>query len=231
MDGGPNESAVRERAASYFDDVSPCHDFQHVRRVVATAKQLADATERGEHGAARGVDRDVLVAAGWLHDVGRAKESRGEIECHAEWGASEARDVLRDLARESDDTAVTIDDASLDAVAHCVHAHRFSNDVEPQTLEAQLLADADNLDATGAVGIARVFAYAGEHDNTLYDPGLPPSEDDTPAGETSFNHFHKKILHLEDRIYTDAGRALAADRQAYVEKFLDRFEREARGEH
>jgi len=219
MRGGPNESAVRERAASYFEGVSPCHDFQHVRRVVATAKRLADATEAGEHGPPRDVNRDVLVAAGWLHDVGRGREDRGEIEDHAAWGASEARDVLRDLGVD--------DDAFLDAVAGCVRAHRFSNDVAPETLEAELLSDADNLDATGAVGIARVFAYAGEHDDTLYDPDRPPSEDESAAGETSFNHFHKKILELEDRMYTDAGRALAADRHAFVEEYLERFEREA----
>jgi uncharacterized protein len=224
-----DESAIRERAASYFDGLSPCHDFQHVRRVVATAKRLADETERGVHGPARDVDRDVLVAAAWLHDVGRAKESRGEIDCHAEWGASEARDVLRDLG-DGDDGAVGVDDAFLDAVAHCVRAHRFSNDVAPESLEAQLLSDADNLDATGAVGVARAFAYAGEYETTLHDPDLPPSEDGSAAGETAFNHFHKKILHLEDRMYTDAGGALARDRHAYVEDFLDRFEREADGD-
>jgi uncharacterized protein len=219
MDGGLDASAVRERAASYFDDLSPCHDFEHVRRVVATAERLADATETGEHGPARDVNRDVLVAAGWLHDVGRGREDRGEIDDHATWGASEARTVLRDLGVD--------DPAFLDAVSHCIRAHRFSNDVAPETPEAELLCDADNLDATGAVGIARVFAYAGEHGRTLYDPDLPPADDDTAAGETSFNHFHKKILHLEDRMYTDAGRALAADRHAYVEEFLERFEQEA----
>jgi len=139
-----DETAVRDRARSYFDGVSPCHDFQHVRRVVATAKRLADAVEAGEHGPARDVDRDVLVAAGWLHDVGRGREDRGEIDDHATWGAREARDVLRDLGVD--------DDAVLDAVDHCIRAHRFSNDVAPETLEAELLSDADNLDATGAVG-------------------------------------------------------------------------------
>jgi uncharacterized protein len=217
-----NEVGVRDRARSYFGDVSPCHDFQHVRRVVATAKRLAETTEARNRDGGVTVDSDVLVAAAWLHDVGRAREDRGEIDDHAEWGASESRTVLRDLGED--------DSAFLDAVAHCVRTHRFSTDVEPETLEAQLLSDADNLDATGAVGIARVFAYAGEHDNVLYDPDLPPGADDTPAGETSFNHFHAKILTLEDRMYTDAGRALASDRQAFVEDYLERFEREAHGD-
>ena len=111
-----------------------------------------------------------------------------------------------------------------------IRADVLHDDGRTSLIEAELLSDADNLDATGAVGIARVFAYAGEHDDTLYDPDRPPSEDESVAGETSFNHFHKKILELEDRMYTDAGRALAADRHAFVEAYLDRFEREAHGE-
>lgn len=227
-----DESALRERARSYFDGVSPCHDFQHVRRVVATAKRLADETAASEQDPASDVDPstdvdgDVLVAAAWLHDVGRGKETRGEIDDHAEWGASEAKRIL---AERHDETSEWPRDRR-EHVAQCVRAHRYSNDVEPASLEAELLADADNLDATGAVGIARVFAYAGEHERTLYDPDRPPHEDETPAGETSFNHFHKKILTLADRMYTAAGRELAADRQAYVEDYLDRFEREATGQ-
>jgi len=216
-----NEAAIRDRARSYFDGVSPGHDFQHVERVVSTAKRLADEFDAGD-ATDRDVDREVLVAAAWLHDVGRAKETRGEIDDHAEWGASEARSVLDDLELGSSEQR--------EHVAQCVRAHRFSNDVEPETLEAELLSDADNLDATGAVGIARVFAYAGEHGRTLYDPERPPETDESASGETSFNHFHKKILHLEERMYTDAGRRVAADRQAYVETFLDRFEREAHGD-
>ncbi|MFD1646527.1 HD domain-containing protein [Haloarchaeobius litoreus] len=206
--------ALRERAETYFGGLAPTHDWHHVERVVENAEALVDRTDHA-------VDEDVLLAAAWLHDIGRKREADGEIDDHAAWGAGEARRIL---------DAQGVDTATVDAVAHCVRAHRFSNDVEPESREAELLSDADNLDAIGAVGLARTFAYAGEHGRTLHDPDLPPVADDSPAGETSFNHVHKKLLRIEDRMYTDAGRELAADRHAFLETFVEQFEREVAGE-
>ena len=222
---------VRERARSYFGGVSPnaerrgskdersesfgvspAHDWQHVRRVARLAETLADEYD---------VNEQVLFAAVWLHDIGRAKEDRGEIDDHAGWGASEAAEVLSDLGADPD---------IVGAVQHCIRAHRYSNDVEPETREAEVLSDADNLDALGAVGIARCFSYGGERGHRLHDPDLPPEADDTAAGATQFNHFHKKILRLPDRMYTEAGRDLAEERKAFVVEFLDRFEREVVGD-
>ncbi|WP_132058964.1 HD domain-containing protein [Halorussus amylolyticus] len=205
--------AVRRRAREYFDSESPAHDWHHVERVGELAETLAEAYE---------VDEDVLFAAVWLHDIGRAREDRGEIEDHAEWGASEAGDILADGLGARAET--------VRAVQHCIRAHRYSNDVEPESREAELLSDADNLDALGAVGIARCFAYGGELGQVLYDSDLSLEDDDTAAGATQFNHFHKKILSLPDRMYTEAGRELAAERREFVVEFLDRFEREVAGE-
>ncbi|WP_440988235.1 HD domain-containing protein [Haloarchaeobius baliensis] len=206
--------ALRERAETYFGGLAPTHDWHHVERVVENAETLAARTDHA-------VDDDTLLAAAWLHDIGRKREADGEIADHAEWGAAEARRILA----EQDTPTHTVD-----AVAHCIRAHRFSNDVEPESHEAKLLSDADNLDAIGAVGLARTFAYAGEHGRTLHDPDLPPEADDSPAGETSFNHIHKKLLRIQDRMYTDAGRAMAADRHGFLETFVDRFEHEVAGE-
>ncbi|WP_135823449.1 HD domain-containing protein [Halorussus ruber] len=203
---------VRERARTYFEGVSPAHDWHHVRRVARLAETLAAEYD---------VDERVLFAGVWLHDIGRAREDRGEIEDHAEWGAVEAGEILRDLDADSDTVA---------AVQHCIRAHRYSNDVEPESREAELLCDADNLDALGAVGVARCFCYGGELGSPMHDPDLPPEEDDSTAGRTQFNHLHKKLLALPDRMYTDAGREIAAERGDYVAAFAERFEREARGE-
>jgi uncharacterized protein len=204
--------AVRSRAKTYFEDVAPTHDWHHVRRVATLAETLA---------AEDNADETVLFVAVWLHDIGRGREDRGEIDDHAKWGAREAKRILADFdpARET-----------VEAVQHCVRAHRFSNDVEPETLEAKLLSDADNLDALGAVGIARNFCYSGEHGKPLHDPDRPIETDDTAAGSTAVNHFHKKILRIPKRMHTDAGRKLADERPAFVEQFVDRFERKATGE-
>jgi uncharacterized protein len=206
--------AVRERARSYFGDLSPAHDWQHVRRVVRLAKRLADETDAA-------VDREALVAAAWLHDVGRQREDEGEIDDHAEWGTREARRILDGLGA---------DDATADAVAHCIRVHRFSNDLEPESVEAELLCDADNLDALGAVGVARACCYGSELGTPMHDPDLPPEADESAAGRTQFNHLHKKLLSLHERMYTDAGRSLAAEREAFVRTFADRFEAEVRAD-
>jgi uncharacterized protein len=203
---------LRETARSYFDDAtSPAHDWHHVQRVETLAERLAvDASE---------VDERSLRAAVLLHDIGRPREDRGEIDDHAAWGAAQAREILPDHGFET-----------VDNVCHAISAHRYSTSPEPNTIEAKLLSDADNLDALGAVGVARCLTYGGELGQPIHDPALPLTEDDTPSGATQYNHFHKKILDLPERMYTDVGREIAADRRKYVESFLDRFEREVAGE-
>ncbi|WP_267641486.1 HD domain-containing protein [Haloarchaeobius amylolyticus] len=209
-----DQTALRDRARTYFGGLSPTHDWHHVQRVVANAERLAEDAEQP-------VDEDVLLAAAWLHDIGRKREAQGDIDCHAEWGAAEARDILAEFE---------VPEATRDAVAHCIRAHRFSNDVEPASLEARLLSDADNLDAIGAVGLARTFAHTGELAQPIHDPDLSPEQDDSAAGQTALNHVHKKLLELESRMYTDAGKTAAADRHDFLETFVDRFEAEVAGE-
>ncbi|WP_435551180.1 HD domain-containing protein [Natrinema sp. CGMCC1.2065] len=206
--------AVRDRARTYFDDASPAHDWHHVQRVERLAETLCE-----RHSDA--VDDRVVRLAVYCHDVGRAKEDRGEIDDHAQWGAREAEGILRECGAGA---------ATIERVQHCIRAHRYSNDLEPATLEAKLVADADNLDALGAVGIARVFAYGGEIGDPIHDPAQPIAEDDTDAGATQYNHFHKKILDLPERMYTDVGRDLAAKRVAFVREYLERFDSEVVGE-
>lgn len=210
--GGFDE--VRETARSYFpDEPSPAHDWHHVQRVESLAERLLESYP--------GADDVTVRLAVLLHDVGRAREARGDIDDHATWGAREAESILADHGTFQDRT---------EAVCHAIRVHRYSNDLEPETLEAEILCDADNLDALGAVGVARCFSFGGELGTPIHDPDLPPSEDDTAAGATNYNHFHRKILDLPERMYTDVGAEIAADRAAYVRQFLERFDREIAGE-
>jgi uncharacterized protein len=205
---------VRDRARPYFEDAPPAHDWHHVQRVRTLAETLVDRHPEP-------VDERIVQLAVTLHDVGREREDRGEIDDHATWGAREAGEILADVGA-SDETS--------DAVRHCIRAHRYSNDVEPETLEAEIVSDADNLDALGAVGVARVFSYGGELGQPIHDPAVPVAKDETTAGKSQYNHVHKKILDLPERMYTDAGRALAADRTAFVREYLERFDAEAAGD-
>jgi uncharacterized protein len=103
------------------------------------------------------------------------------------------------------------------------------------TVEGELVQDADRLDAIGAVGVARAFAYGGHKGRPLHDPAVPPVRHDSfeayksNAGPT-INHFYEKLLHLHERLNTPAARRAAVPRQAFLKQFLEQFLREWSGE-
>lgn len=202
---------IREESKSFFGDVNPAHDWKHVRRVENLAETLAEKED---------ADEKVVKASVLLHDIGRKKEDEGEIDNHAEWGAEKAEEILEGLGYEKD---------FIEEVKHCVRSHRYSKDPEPESLEAKVLSDADNLDALGATGIARTFTYGGEHGRVIADPELPADEDPESSGSNSFNHLQKKILNLKSRMYTDSGLEVAEERHKYVEAFVERFKDEMDG--
>ncbi|WP_339105189.1 HD domain-containing protein [Haloterrigena salinisoli] len=207
--------AVRTRARSYFEGAPPAHDWHHVQRVETLAETLLDRYPTDE------IDGQVVTLAVYLHDIGREKEASGEIDDHATWGAEEAGRILEDGGA---------DPATIDAVAHCVRAHRYSNEIEPETLEAEIVSDADDLDALGAVGIARTFAHGGALGEPIHDPAIPVADDETTAGATQYNHLSKKLLKLPERMYTDVGRELATDRAEFVRDYVAQFDAELTGE-
>lgn len=203
---------IRETARSHFNDITPAHDWKHVQRVYKLGEKLAKEED---------ADIETVRLAILLHDIGRAREDHGEIEDHAEWGAEKSREILESHGYE---------ESLIEDVVRCIRAHRYSTSPEPETLEAKIVSDADNLDALGASGIARTFTYAGEHGNLIADPDLPVDEDDSEEGSTAYNHLQKKILGLKERIYTDSGMKIARDRHEFVEEYVERLSREMKGE-
>ncbi|SIS15299.1 HD domain-containing protein [Natronorubrum thiooxidans] len=208
--------AVRTRARPYFEDAPPAHDWHHVRRVETLAETLLE-----RHSQSESIDGRVVRLAVVLHDIGREREDRGEIDDHAIWGSQEAGRILESVGADTE---------TIEQVKHCIRSHRYSNATEPETLEAKLVSDADNLDALGAVGIARVFAHGGALGTPLYDPEVPVADDDTAAGQTQYNHLYTKILELPDQMYTDVGRERADTRCRFVREYLEQFEGELTGE-
>ena len=124
-------------------------------------------------------------------------------------------------------------------MAHAIEAHRFRAGPAPRTLEAQAVFDADKLDITGAIGVARAFAYAGEHGNVLWNT---PWRDITTAdgaavsqpkalgaAYTPSHEFVYKLDRISERLYTATARAIAAEREAFLRMFFDRLDEEAVG--
>ena len=202
-------------ARSLYENGGGGHDFDHVLRVTALAERIA---------AAEGADGAVVRTAALLHDVG---ESEGREDHHLR-GAMKARALL---AEEPE--------AFVEAVAHAIEAHRFRAAPAPVTLEAQCLSDADKLDAIGAIGVARAYAYAGAHDTALWK--LPwqaiatgqgdavRSPDDLGGDYTPVHEFVYKLDRLPDRLYTATARVIAAERQRFMRTFFDRLDEEAMG--
>jgi uncharacterized protein len=123
----------------------------------------------------------------------------------------------------------------VEAVAHAIAAHRFRTDPEPTTLEAQVLFDADKLDAIGAVGVARAFAYGGARGQRLWAPiesvelDRWESEGDDLAAHTPIHEFVVKLSCIRDRLFTSTARAIAADRHYTMVAFFERLSEEVQG--
>ena len=179
------------------------HDREHVYRVLYNALEIA----REE-----AVDYDILITACLLHDIGRIDQIQNPSLCHAAVGSEKAYNFLIGLG---------MDDAFAGAVRHCIATHRFRKNLPPQTLEAKILFDADKLDVTGAIGIARTLMYRGTLTEPLYRhlPDGTISDGSEDIGHSFFREYKFKLEKLYDRFYTEKGAQLAAHRRKAAEDF------------
>jgi uncharacterized protein len=208
-----------EFARTLYDDSDPVHDFDHVLRVMALARRI---------GQAEGADMLIVETAVLLHDIQRAHEDQqahvqnAETADHALVAAEQARHILSQMEPPPAPEFV-------EAVCHAIAAHRFRNEVHPQTLEAKVVFDADKLDAIGAIGVARAYAYGGMTRQKLWDD-VPPDYPGGSAHHTPHHEFVYKLARIRDRMQTATGRAIAEERHAYMSAFFKRLAGEVCGE-
>lgn len=185
------------------------HDAHHCLRVRDTAVRIAEREG--------GCDMEIVVCAALLHDV-----------CDPKVCSDTAR-ARADMAREMRECGLS--DAKARDVFAIIDALSFKGaavDTSMATREGRAVQDADRLDALGAIGVARCFAYGGSVGNPMHDPGVRPvlhaSEEEYRRHRgTSVAHFYEKLLLLKDRMQTDTGRAVAARRTKFMEDFLAEF--------
>ena len=204
--GGLGLADIERLSARHLSTVAgdAAHDVEHIRRVVANAKRLA-TIERARF--------DIVVPAAWLHDCVAVPKDGPDRARASRIAAAEAVRLLRGWGG--------VDEALLPDVAHAIEAHSFSAGIEPRTLEAAVLRDADRLDALGAIGIARCVMLGAELGRPLYLPGDPFCERREPDDlVSSVDHFYTKLLGLTASFTTGAGRAEAVRRTDVLRRFL-----------
>ncbi len=206
MDRGTFERALDFIRALIPDDPTG-HGAFHAQRVARTARFLAQR---------EGADGDVAELAALLHDADDPKLFPGNGE--------EMTNARRFLAEEG------VSPELRDRICRIIGqvSFRGSDSVVPDTPEGRCVQDADRLDAIGAVGIARCFAYGGAKGRAIYDPSEPPAENLDEAQyrsrkSHSINHFYEKLLLLKDMMTTRAGRELAEERHRFTRRFLEEF--------
>ena len=196
-----------EEARQWYPAQDGVHDFEHVLRVLAMADRLAQAM---------GADLEIVHAAVLLHDVNGAQADREQRLDHHCAAANLAGELLQSEGWGEERIA---------AVQHCIRAHRFRDDSQqPQTLEAQILFDADKLDAIGATGVARAIAYALQAGQPVY---ARPSQKFLESGELEQGEPHSayhehlfKLRRLKERIYTPLARRIAEQRHQVMEAYF-----------
>lgn len=168
-----------------------------------------------------GGEKDVIDLGALLHDVSDHKFNGGD----ALLGGTVSYELILQNGG-SEELANKIKD-----IVNSVSFKGANTKNTVQTLEAKIVQDADRLDAIGAIGIARTFAYGGFAKNPIYDPTIPHKlhqnfEEYKSSKSTTINHFYEKLLLLEDKMNTPTAREIARERTGFMEEYLQKFYQE-----
>ena len=207
-----------EEARAWYPQVDPVHGFDHIERVYRMAEKLA---------LLESADLEIVRAAALLHDSRGSDPNSGERLSHQEASALFAENVLRKEGWRED---------RIQAVQHCILAHRYRGDAEnaPQTIEAKVLFDADKLDVLGAVGVARTIGYAVQTGQPIF---AEPTEQFLAKGikeegepHSSYHEYLFKLRKVKDRLFTKSAKQIAAARDTFLTEFYEQLQAEIKAE-
>ncbi|WP_257255556.1 MULTISPECIES: phosphohydrolase [unclassified Endozoicomonas] len=192
------------------------HDISHFQRVWKTAQQLMDEGHFD-------INRLVVLAACYFHDIVVLPKNHPERSKASTLSAEETEVCLKSLAFPEDLIA---------AVCHAVKTHSYSANIPPETLEAEVVQDADRMEALGAIGIARCFYTGGKLGQKLFDPEDPMGKNRTLNDrQYSLDHFEIKLLQIQKTMKTEPGRNMAVRHSDFLQSFRTQLCKELSGDY
>ena len=200
-------------AKEFFKGEASGHDYFHTYRVYKNAEMLTKNIPDA--------DKEICLLGAILHDVDDDKISP---ETH------DNKDNARKFLSEND-----YPQDRIDFICEIISEVSFSEKKTPVTIEGKIVQDADRLDAIGAIGIARTFAFGGNKGREMYNPDIKPDpnrskEQYRHSNPPTINHFYEKLLLLEGLMNTDEAKKVARNRTVVMENFLEEFFAEWNGE-
>ena len=202
---------IIDNALEYVEEVFKTdysgHDYFHTLRVYKMATNIAIKEN---------ADLEIVQLAALLHDVDDVKLSPETYT-----NKDKARRFL--LSNNVNETNIETICQIIDEISY-----KGNDSVIPKTLEGKCVQDADRLDAIGAIGIARAFAYGGNHNRVMYNPDISPNLDMNAEEyrnhiSTTINHFYEKLFKLKDLMNTDMAKLIARDRERYMKDYISEF--------
>ena len=221
----PLRGRIWEIADSYYPKHDWAHGRSHIERVVRMAKEI---------GKQESANLEIIELAAILHDIFENREAHSNLGGfrHEIEGSKEARKILTELGAAK---------STIDAGCHCIDSHRKrSGRIEPQTIEAKCLFDADKLDCIGAIGILRSAFVSFDHGQEFYreEKDLEDYKSRNIRRDGTIIDYAKHSSNLEyelslkdvaKRMYTETGKKLANERSAFMDEFYNRLQNELKG--
>jgi uncharacterized protein len=205
------------------------HNMEHTMRVYNMALNVAKYEKN--------VDLDILKSAALLHDIARSKEDNDKTgnTCHAKESAKMCGPILQKLKYSKE---------KIEKIRHCILAHRFKTNTKPESIEAEILFDADKLDSLGAIVIIRAGMWMGRHSCRIFPDkkmslkryakanlvgGKINGRIKDPSRHSLFYEHEIKDRHLPGLMHTQTAKKIAKERFKYTDNFLERLKKEAEG--
>lgn len=203
------ETLFEQKILSVLGYQDPAHDFAHVKRVVSTAKKLAQIEK---------ADLEIIIPAAWLHDLVNLPKDHPDRKQASRMAAKEAVNFLKEIHYPSE---------KLSKIAHAIEAHSFSSGIKPETVEAKIVQDADRLDGLGAIGLARLFSISTQLKRPFYNDEDPfACHRELDDRENAIDHIFIKLKRVVEIMNTDSAKNEAQKRFNFIESYLDQLQKE-----